>query len=194
MHSYVYYKGGQYGDLVFSLINNGVHLPNWVQAKLKNNHSRNDTNFKYFVNRLPVNVITGCASYPLDWGAENYELICTDQDICAFTVSRLLELNPNLDLKQVLKSYYQEEKMSMYIDTLSFEHVKHLVIKKYQAGVANPKIKSSNLINVDQIYNKEKFINLLASYFEFDMELALLQYDQWYERELPLLDKFFKSV
>lgn len=194
MHSYIYYKGGQYGDLVFSLINNGVHLPNWVQAKLKNNRSRNDTNFKYFVNRLPLNVITGCACYPLDWGVENYELICTDQDISAFTVSRLIELNPNLDLKEVLKSYYQEEKMSKYIDSLPLEHVKQLVIKKYQAGVANPKIKHSNLITVDQIYNKEKFIDLLATYFEFDMELAVLQYDQWYERELPLLDKFFKSI
>lgn len=193
MKAYIYYKGGQYGDLVFSLINNGVHLPNWVQAKLKNNTSCNDINFKHFVNQLPVKVITGCAAFPLEWGVENYELVCTDQDICAFTVDRLLELNHNVDLKEVLKSYYQEE-MSTYIDTLSLVQVKQLMIKKYQDSVTNPKIKSSNLITLNQIYNKEKFIDSLASYFEFDIELARLQYDQWYERELPLLDKFFKSV
>jgi hypothetical protein len=193
MKAYIYYKGGQYGDLVFSLINNGVHLPNWVQAKLKNNTSHNDADFKHFVKQLPLNVITGCASFPLDWGVENYELVCTDQDICAFTVTRLLELNHNVDLKEVLKFYYQQE-MSAYIDTMSVEQIKQLMIKKYQASVTNPKIKSSNLITLNQIYNKEKFIDLLASYFEFDTELAKLQYDQWYERELPLLNKFFKSV
>jgi hypothetical protein len=193
MHSYIYYKGGQYGDLVFSLINNGVHLPNWVQVKLKNNTSSDDTTFKYFVNQLPLKVITGCASYPLDWEVEKYELVCTDLDISAFTVSRLLELNPNLNLKEVLKSYYQVE-MHAYIDTMAPEQVKQLTIKKYQTGVTHPKIKTSNLISVDQIYNKEKFIDMLASYFEFDIKLAKLQYDQWYERELPLLNKFFKSV
>ena len=193
MEAYVYYKGGQYGDLVFSLVNNGVHLPTWVQAKLKNNNSYNDKNFKNFVDHLPVKTITGCASFPLEWGAKNYELVCTDQDICAFTVTRLLELNHNVDLREVLKSYYQPE-MSDYVDALSQEQAKQLTIKKYQTCVSNPRIESSNLINLNLIYDKEKFINELASFFDFDIELAHLQYDQWYERELPLLDQFFKSV
>ena len=193
MEAYVYYKGGQYGDLVFSLVNNGVHLPNWVQMKLKNNNSSDDKNFKTFVDHLPLKIITGCASFPLEWGAKNYELVCTDQDICAFTVTRLLKLNYNVDLREVLKSYYQSE-MSNYIDTLSQEQAEQLMIKKYQTCVPNPAIESSNLINLNSIYNKEKFIDELASFFDFDIKLAHLQYDQWYERELLLLEQFFKSV
>ena len=193
MEAYIYYKGGQYGDLVFSLLNNGVHLPAWVQAKLKNNTSHTDTTFRHFVDQLPLTVITGCASFPLDWGLENYELVCTDKDICAFTVSRLLKLNHDVDLQQVLESYYQPE-MHEYISALTPEQVEQLLIKKYQDSVINTKIKSSNLINLNLIYQKEKFINELASFFEFDIKLARLQYDQWYERELPLLDQFFKSV
>lgn len=193
MEAYVYYKGGQYGDLVFSIVNNGVHLPQWVQAKLKNNNSKYDKDFKNFVNCLPLKVITGCASFPLEWQAKNYELICTDQDICAFTVTRLQKLNHNVNLHEVLKSYYQSD-MSSYIDSLSNEQAKRLLIKKYQTCVPNPIIKSSNLIDLSDIYNKKKFINELASFFDFDIELAQLQYDQWYERELPLLNEFFKSV
>ena len=193
MNSYIYYQGGQYGDLVFSIINNGVHLPAWVQAKLKTNDSAFDDNFKDFVLRIPLDTITGCASFPLNWGFNNYQLICTDNDICAFGVTRLLKLNANVDLKQVLKSYY-DISFTSYIDSLPEHKIQQLLIKKYQTYMPNPSVPTSNLINLNCIYDKKQFINELAKFFDFDIELAELQYDQWYERELPLLNEFFKSV
>lgn len=193
MKSYIFYKGGQYGDLVFSIINNGVHLPNWIQAKLKNNYSFDDIKFKNFINRLPLSTITGCASFPLDWKLENYELICTNKDISAFTVTRLIKLNHNVDLKEVLCSYYPPELID-YVNNLTVEQATKLLIKKYQDSTPNAKINNNNLISINEIYNKEKFISELAAFFDFDIELANMQYDQWYERELPLLEQFFKTV
>jgi hypothetical protein len=193
MKSYIIYKGGQYGDLVFSIVNNGVHLPSWVQHKLKNNNAANDLKFKSFIGRLPTEIITGHASYPLDWGVDNYELVCTDRSINAFSVTRLVELNDNVDLKSVLKFYYTD-KLSNSIDNLSHDQTIEFLIKKYQTRIKNPKIPNGNEINIDCIYDKVKFIDRLSEYFSFDIEIAELQYDQWYERELPLRDKFFKTV
>lgn len=193
MNSYIYYQGGQYGDLVFSIINNGVHLPAWVQAKLKTNDSSSDEKFKNFLDKIQINTVTGCASFPLNWGLTNYQLICTDSDICAFSVTRLMKLNVNVNLKQVLKSYY-DTSLTNYIDYLPETKIEQLLIKKYQTYMRNPNVPSSNLINLNYIYDKKKFIDELATFFDFNIELAELQYDQWYERELPLLNKFFKSV
>jgi hypothetical protein len=192
MKSYIIYKGGQYGDLVFSIVNNGVHLPAWIQSKLKNNDAVNDVKFKSFVERLPTEIITGCAFYPLDWGADNYELVCTDRLINAFSVTRLMKLN-NVNLKHVLKSYYTED-VNGFIDNLTEEYATELLIKKYQTYIVNSKVPESNLIDINCMYDKIKFINKLSEYFKFDTDLAELQYDQWYERELPLLDEFFKTV
>ena len=193
MKPYIIYKGGQYGDLVFSIVNNGVHLPAWVQNKLKNNDAVNDLKFKSFVDRLPIKIITGCACYPLDWGVDNYELVCTDRSINAFSVTRLIKLNANVNLKQVLKDYYTND-VNGFIDNLTEEQVTELLVKKYQTYIVNSKVTESNLIDINCVYDKIKFINKLSQYFDFDTDLAELQYDQWYERELPLLDKFFKTV
>jgi hypothetical protein len=193
MNSYIYYQGGQYGDLVFSIINNGIHLPAWVQTKLKTNYSASDEKFKNFILKIPIKTITGCASFPLKWGFDNYQLVCTDKDICAFSVTRLLKLNANVDLKLVLKAYY-DTSFTTYIDSLPELKTQELLIKKYQTYMPNPDVPSLNLINLNYIYDKKKFIDELATFFTFDIELAELQYDQWYERELPLLDEFFKSV
>jgi hypothetical protein len=193
MKSYIIYKGGQYGDLVFSIVNNGVHLPSWVQHKLKNNDAVDDLKFKSFIDRLPIETITGCAYYPLDWGVNNYELVFTDKSINAFSVTRLMKLNTDVNLKNVLKSYY-DDNVKGFVDKLTEEHATELLIKKYQTYIVNPKIPTANLIDINCIYDKIKFINKLSEYFNFDTDLAELQYDQWYERELPLLDKFFKTV
>lgn len=193
MKAYIIYKGGQYGDLVFSIVNNGVHLPAWVQHKLKNNDAIDDVKFKSFIDRLPTKIITGCASYPLDWGVENYELICTDKAINAFSITRLMELNTNVDLKSVLKSYYNED-IKDSINNISEEHATELLIKKYQRHIMSSKVPESNRIDINCVYDKMKFINKLSEYFTFDMDLAELQYDQWYDRELPLLNEFFKPI
>ena len=193
MDSYIIYKGGQFGDLVFSILNNGVHLPAWVQHKLKNDEVVNDKNFKNFIYQLPTKIITGCVSYPLDWGATNYELVCTDNALSAFSVTRLVRLNANVDLKNIIKSYYTD-KVKEFANNLTEEQILDLLIKKYQTHIINPKVSDSNIIDINCIYDKEKFINSLARRFEFNVALARLQYDQWYERELPLLDKFFKTV
>jgi|688.fasta_scaffold891980_1 hypothetical protein len=193
MKSYIIYKGGQYGDLVFSIINNGVHLPAWIQDKLKTDNAKDDINFKTFIDQLPLNIVTGCAAYLLDWGYVNYELVCTDSSINAFSVTRLTQLNANVNVRQVLKSYYSDN-IKDSIDNLTEDQATDLLIKKYQMYIINPKVPKSNVIDISCIYNKEKFISNLANYFDFNFELARLQYDQWYERELPLLDKFFKPV
>lgn len=193
MKAYIIYKGGQYGDLVFSIVNNGVHLPAWVQHKLKNNDAIDDMKFKIFIDRLPTEIITGCAAYPLEWGSNNYELVCRDNLINTFSVTRLMKLNANVDLKNVLKGYY-DNNISDFIDKLTEEHAKELLIKKYQANIQNSKISAANCIDISCIYDKMKFINKLSEFFTFDRDLAELQYDQWYERELPLFNEFFKSV
>jgi len=193
MKAYIIYKGGQYGDLIFSIINNGIHLPPWVQHKLKNNDAINDVEFKSFIDQLPTEIITGCASYPLEWGGNNYELVCMDNLINAFSVTRLMKLNTDVDLKSVLKEYYDND-IRDFIDNLTEEHAKELLIKKYQTHIVNSKVPATNLIDISCIYDKMKFINKLSEYFTFDRELAELQYDQWYERELPLLNEFFKPV
>ena len=193
MKSYIIYKGGQYGDLVFSILNNGVHLPAWIQSKLKNNNANNDVKFKNFINQLSTEIITGCAAYPLDWGVNNYELVCTDRSINAFSVTRLMKLNDNVVLKEVLKSYY-DDTIKDSIDNLTEEYATELLIKKYQTYIVNSKVPEANLIDINCIYNKRKFINKLSEYFNFNVELAGLQYDQWYERELLLLNEFFKPV
>jgi len=193
MKAYIIYKGGQYGDLVFSIVNNGVHLPAWVQNKLKNNDAIDDVKFKSFINQLPTEIITGCASYPLGWGGINYELVCMDDSINAFSVTRLMKLNPGVNLKNVLKAYYNND-IRGFVDNLTEEHAKELLIKKYQTHIMNSKVPTTNLIDISCIYNKIKFINKLSEYFSFDTDLAEQQYDQWYERELPLLNEFFKTV
>lgn len=193
MKSYIIHKGGQYGDLVFSIVNNGVHLPLWIQSKLKNNAAKNDNKFRSFIDKVYPKIITGCASYPLDWGYNNYELICTDQYINDFSVTRLLVLNNDADLNSILKSYYNENVRS-FIDDISQDQMRELLVKKYQAPIVNLKVPQSNLINIDCIYDKVKFINRLTEYFTFDIELAGLQYDQWYERESLLFNEMFKSV
>lgn len=193
MKAYIIYKGGQYGDLVFSIVNGGVHLPYWIQSKLKSNNAASDILFKNFINRLPTEIITGCAQYPLGWGVNNYELVCLDDSINAFSVIRLLKLNANVNLKSVLKEYYAND-VRDFIDNLTEEHAKELLIKKYQIQLVNSNVPATNLIDISCIYDKTKFINKLSEYFTFDRDLAGLQYDQWYERELPLLNEFFKPI
>ena len=38
--NYVYYRGGLFGDLIFAIVNNGVHVPEWMSEVAISVHLR----------------------------------------------------------------------------------------------------------------------------------------------------------
>jgi hypothetical protein len=184
--NYVYYRGGMFGDLIFSMVNNGVHLPSWVQTHLKSGKPVSDQ-FKNFVLSLPLTTLTGCSSYPVQWSLNNYEVICSSDEISKWAVIRFTKLYPNLQLTGILEQFYPE-KLTASIQKLSFEKQRDLLVRKYQTTNPSSKIKTDNLLDVSCIFDKEQFISMLAKHFTFDHTLADLQYTFWRQRE-DLLSK-----
>jgi hypothetical protein len=183
--NYVYYRGGLFGDLIFSIINNGVHLPEWIQCHLKSSLT-SPAQFKHFVLSLPLSTLTGCASEPLDWGLSNYEVVCTDKKINEWAVVRFTRLYPTNQLTEILKDYYPDQ-LTDSITKLTYEKRKELLVKKYQTVQYSEKVSKQNLLDVSCIFDKEKFISMLSNHFVFDHALADLQYNFWYQREESLM-------
>jgi hypothetical protein len=184
--NYVYYRGGMFGDLIFSMVNNGIHLPSWVQTHLKSDEPISDQ-FKNFVLSLPLTTLTGCSSHPVQWSLNNYEVICSSDEISKWAVIRFTKLYPNLQLTGILEKFYPE-KLAASIQKLSFEKQRDLLVRKYQTTNPSSKIKTDNLLDVSCIFDKEQFISMLAKHFTFDHTLADLQYTFWRQRE-DLLSK-----
>ena len=182
--NYVYYRGGMFGDLVFSIVNNGVHLPLWIQTHLKfdNNIS---SKFKNFITNMPLTTLTGCSSIPLNWGLTNYELISTDPEISKWAALRFIKMYPRLDIKQILSKYYTNS-LRDKIKNLTDQECQEYLIKKYQT--VGPIVE--NQIDVKDIFNKDNFLKTLSDYFIFDNSLASLQYDFWREREENYINMF----
>ena len=184
--NYVYYRGGLFGDLIFSIVNNGVHLPNWLQSHLKSGDTISDQ-FKNFVLLLPLTTLTGCSNQPLQWSLNNYEVVCSSDKISTWGVIRFTELHPKTQLAELLKQYYPEQ-LTESIQKLSFEKQRDLLIRKYQTTDPSSNIETNNLLDVSCIFDKEQFISMLAKHFTFDHKLADLQYTFWRQQE-DLLNK-----
>jgi hypothetical protein len=184
--NYVYYRGGLFGDLIFSIVNNGVHLPAWLQSHLKSGNTISEQ-FKNFVLSLPLTTLTGCSNQPLQWSLNNYEVVCSSDKISMWGVNRFIRLYPETQLSAILKQYYPEQ-LTAAIQKLSFEEQRDFLIKKYQTIDPLSKIKTDNLLDVSCIFDKEQFISMLAKHFTFDHALADLQYTFWRQRE-DLLSK-----
>lgn len=182
--NYVYYRGGMFGDLVFSIVNNGVHLPAWTQTHLKSGNNIS-TKFKNFITSIPLTTLTGCSNIPLGWGLTNYELISTDPEISKWAALRFIKMYPENDIKQTLSKYYTNS-LTDKIENLTNQECQKYLIKKYQT--VKPIMK--NQIDVKYIFNKNNFLKTLSDYFIFDNSLASLQYDFWWEREENYINMF----
>lgn len=187
--NYVYYRGGLFGDLIFSIVNNGVHLPDWIQIHLKSGEPITDQ-FKNFVLKLPLTTLTGCSYRPLDWSLNNYEVVCSSDKISEWGVIRFTKLYPDNQLIEILKNYYSDQ-LADSLQKLSFEKRQELLVKKYQTIGPSEKISKDNLLDVSCILNKAQFISMLAEHFVFDHALANAQYDFWLQREDSLLKQSF---
>lgn len=184
--NYVYYRGGLFGDLIFSIVNNGVHIPEWLQAHLKSGTPISDQ-FKNFVLSLPLTTLTGCSNQPLEWSLNNYEVVCSSDKISEWGVIRFTKFYPEQPLTEILEKYYPEQ-LARSMQTLSVEKQRDLLIKKYQTVAPLEKINANNLLDVSCIFDKKQFISMLADHFTFDHTLADLQYTFWRQRE-DLLNK-----
>jgi hypothetical protein len=184
--NYVYYRGGLFGDLIFAIVNNGVHVPEWIQVHLKSGKPISDQ-FKNFVLSLPLTTLTGCSAHPLDWCLNNYEVVCSNDKISEWGVIRFTKLYPEQQLIKILEKYYPDQ-LATSIQQLPFEKQRDLLIKKYQTTSPLRKIEANNLLDVSCIFDKKQFISMLADHFTFDHTLADLQYTFWRQRE-DLLSK-----
>jgi hypothetical protein len=179
--NYVYYRGGLFGDLIFAIVNNGVHVPDWIQTHLKSGTPISDQ-FKNFVLSLPLTTLTGCSNHPLEWSLNNYEVVCSSDKISEWGVIRFTKFYPEQQLTEILEKYYPEQ-LAKSMKTLPVEKQRDLLIRKYQTVAPLEKINANNLLDVSCIFDKTQFISMLADHFTFDHALADLQYTFWRQRE-----------
>jgi hypothetical protein len=190
--NYIYYRGGMFGDLVFSIVNNGVHLPAWIQTKLKSPDPLT-TDFSKFIQSLNLHTVTGCHADPLHWGLTNYQIVCTDSKICQWIVTRFFGMYPKLDKASVLKHYY-DVGMHSEIDRRSTEEIQKMLLKKYQSVSHSVLVPDHHCLDISCIFDCTALLQMLSHYFEFDHELARRQYHYWHEREQYFLQQFGQTV
>lgn len=190
--NYIYYAGGMFGDLLFAIVNNGVHLPDWIQNKLKNLDPL-DQDFRKFMCSLNLHTLTGCHSDPLSWNLENYVVVCSDNKICAWTVTRFFGMYPKLSKRALLKCYY-DNSIHDEIDRLTDQQLQQILVKKYQSIQHSTMVSDRNTLDVSCIFDRDALISVLDKHFEFDGNLARQQYAYWWQREQGFLQQFGEAV
>ena len=190
--NYIYYRGGMFGHLIFSIVNNGVHLPDWIQTKFKSPEPL-ENDFQHFMTSLDLTTLTGCHSDPLLWGLENYQVICSDPDVCIWTVKRFFGMYPKLNRHDLLK-YYYDPAMHAEIDRRGDIELQHMLAKKYQSIQHSVLVTGDHCLDVSCIFDQQALIRMLAEHFDFDHALAARQYHYWWQREQVFLQQFGQTI
>ena len=181
-----------FGDLLFAIVNNGVHVPDWIQRKLKGSASL-DSDFRQFMMSLNLTSLSGCSSEPLQWKLTNYQIVCDSPDICEYAVRRFFGIYPDLDKSALVKSYF-DINMHDKIDRCDISELEMILARKYRTVQISPLVSSEHCLDIGCIFDRQSLLKMLEQHFDFDHDLACQQYFYWWQREQTFLEKFTYSV
>jgi hypothetical protein len=180
--NFIHFYGGSFGDVVTTIVNNGVVC---IKHDWLRDNEENTVIDLMLLDSLGLQTICGHNKQILDLGLNNYTITIDDPKILNIVTDRLFIINKHTPQQRydILKQYF-DKKLWATLGDLSLQDQIKILKRKYASQYKQTL--PATKIDCSCVFDIERLLSTLDKHFTFDHNIAHTVWNKWYSKQEQL--------